>query len=330
MSAHPDRADSGQRGMALVLTLLVVVLLVAAVLEFDRSTRTALKAAGNFRDGMKAFHLAASGIAAAQAVLKDDLTRTGNVDNLAELWATPFPPYPVGDGTVAVAIQDEGGKINVNALVKADGDRFASEPVWQVERLKRLFRLKEVDPNLVDAIVDWLDRDDIPEPQGAETAYYQGLDRPYRSRNGHIETLAELHLIKGITDDIYRAITPYLTVYWNGPQGGESRINVNTADPLVLESLAVREGAEVKFLLDAAQVEQLVAARPFKTILNEVDKVPGLSKDVVSKLNPQLDVKSQFFSIYAEGEANGVKKGVIAVADRVIGDPVLTYWRLAD
>src|SRR5574341_273389 len=330
MSGRPDRNDRAERGMALVLTLLVVVLLAAAVLEFDRSTRTALKAAGNFRDGMKAFHLATSGIAAAQAVLKDDLTRTGNVDNLTELWATPFPPYPVGDGTVAVAIQDEGGKININALVRADGGRFSSEPVWQIERLKRLFVLKELDPTLVDAIVDWLDRDDIPEPHGAETGYYQGLDRPYLSRNGHMETLAELHLVKGITDDVYRTITPYLTVYWNGPPGGESRINVNTADPLVLESLAVRDGPDVKFFLDAAQVEQIVAARPFKTIITELDKVPGLSKDVISKLNPQLDVRSLYFSIYAEGEANGVKKGVIAVADRTTGDPALKYWRLAD
>ncbi len=140
--------------MALVLTLLVVVLLVTAVLEFDRSTRTTLKAAGNFRDGMKAFHLATSGIAAAQAVLKDDLSKTGGKDDLSELWATPFPPYPVGDGTVAVAIQDEGGKINLNGLVitaTSNANRL------RVDHLKRLFRLKELDPNLVDGIVDWLD-----------------------------------------------------------------------------------------------------------------------------------------------------------------------------
>jgi general secretion pathway protein K len=313
--------------MALVLTLLVVALLVTAVLEFDRATRTTLKAAGNFRDGMKAFHLATSGVAAAQAVLKDDLTKTGGKDDLTELWATPFPPYPVGDGTVAVAIQDEGGKINLNALVTKDGNRF-TEPAWQVERLRKLFRLKALDPSLVDAILDWLDRDEIPEPNGAETGYYEGLERPYRCRNGHMETLAELHLIKGITDEVYRAITPYVTVYWNGPPGGESRINVNTADPLVLESLAVREGPVVQFPLDAAQVEQIVAARPFANI-TQVQKVPGLTPAVYSAIQPQLEVGSRFFSIYAEGEANGVKKGVIAVAERV-GDPALRYWRLAD
>ncbi len=313
--------------MALVLTLLVVVLLVTAVLEFDRSTRTTLKAAGNFRDGMKAFHLATSGIAAAQAVLKDDLSKTGGKDDLTELWATPFPPYPVGDGTVAIAIQDEGGKINLNALVTKDGNRF-TEPSWQVERLRKLFRLKELDPNLVDAIVDWLDGDEIPEPHGAETGYYEGLDRPYRCRNGQMETLAELHLIKGITDDVYRVITPYLTVYWNGPITGESRINVNTADPLVLESLAVREGPGVQFPLDAAQVEQIVAGRPFSNV-TQLQKVPGLTPAVYSPIQAQLDVGSRYFSIYAEGEANGVKKGVIAVAERT-AEPALRYWRLSD
>ena len=119
--------------MALVLTLLVLVLLVTAVLEFDRSTRTMVKAAGNFRDGMKAFHLATSGIAAAQALLKDDLVRHGGRDDLTELWATPLPPYPLGDGTVAAWIQDEGGKINVNALVTPSGTK-PSVPL-QIEQL---------------------------------------------------------------------------------------------------------------------------------------------------------------------------------------------------
>ncbi len=312
--------------MALVLTLLVVVLLVTAVLEFDRSTRTTLKAAGNFRDGMKAFYLATSGIAAAQAVLKDDRNRT-QIDSLTELWATPFPPYPLGDGTVAVAIQDEGGKINVNALVTPDGNK-PSVPL-AIEQLKELFRLKGLDPAPVDAIVDWLDRDDIEEAGGAETAYYQGLAHPYRCRNGRFETLAELHLVKGITDEVYRAISPYLTVYEN-KFGGESKINVNTADPLVLRTLPIKEPnqALVSFPLDEEQVDKLVAARPFST-LTLLNQVSGMTPAVVSQLQPQIEVRSQHFSVYAEGAANGVKKAVLAVVDRS-GEPSLRYWRLAD
>ncbi|MBI3608737.1 MAG: type II secretion system minor pseudopilin GspK [Nitrospirae bacterium] len=311
--------------MALVLTLLVVVLLVTAVLEFDQSTRTTLKAAGNFRDGLKAFYLATSGIAAAQAVLKDDKNRT-QIDSLTELWATPFPPYPLGDGTVAVAIQDEGGKINVNALVNPDGTIHLP---LAIEQLKKLFQLKGLDPAPVDAIVDWLDRDDVEEPGGAETVYYQRLDRPYHCRNGQFETLAELHLVKGITDEVYRAISPYLTVYGN-KFGGENKINVNTADPLVLRTLPIKEPnqAQVTFPLDEAQVDKLVDARPF-SILTQLNQVSGMSSAVVSQLQSQLDVRSQHFSVYAEGAANGVKKAVLAVVDRS-GEPTLRYWRLAD
>jgi general secretion pathway protein K len=309
--------------MALVLTLLVLVLLVTVVLEFDRSTRTMVKAAGNFRDGMKAFHLATSGIAAAQAFLKDDLVKHGSRGDLTKLWATPLPPFPLGDGTVAAWIQDEGGKINVNALVTPSGTK-PSVPL-QIEQLKRLFRLKGLDPAPVDAIVDWLDRDEIEEPSGAESAYYERLDRPYRCRNGRMDTLAELHLVKGISDEVYRTISPYLTVYTSGES-----INVNTADPVVLQTLPVPgQGGAVAFPLDDEQVETIVDARPFAA-KGDLSKVPGMTSAVVSQLLPRITVASSVFSVYAEGEANGVKKGVLAVVDRSRGEPVLKYWRLAD
>jgi general secretion pathway protein K len=228
MNACPDRARDGQRGLALVLTLLVMVLLVTAVLEFDRSTRTAMRAAGNFRDGMKAFHLASSGVAAAQAVLKDDGKRTPTVDSLDELWATPYPPYPVGDGTVALAIQDEGGKININALVSNNNGKIPQDD-YVNQQLRALFTLKGLDPDVVDAIADWIDWDDIPAARGAETSSYQGLDRPYNCKNYWIETLAELHLVKGVTDEVYRAISPYLTVYPIKRSGLLYKINVTRA-----------------------------------------------------------------------------------------------------
>lgn len=321
MSACPDRAARGERGLALVLTLLVLVLLVTSILEFDRSTRTAMKAAGNFRDGMKAFHLAASGVAAAQAVLKDDMIKT-RIDDLTELWATSYPPYPVGDGTVALAIQDEGGKIYINGLITNTG-KIREEGRKQ---LQQLFELKGLDPSLVDAIADWLDWDGIPEPRGAEDAYYQGLDHPYACRNARIETLSELHLVKGITDEVYRAISPYLTVYPN-PQGGvEHRINVNTADPFVLQTIPYTENGVTQTLLTAEEAENIAAARPFSKVVPEVNNVPGVDAAKISKIASQLAVTSQAFSIYSEGEANGVKKSVIAVAERV-GDVKLRYWR---
>jgi general secretion pathway protein K len=272
---------------------------------------------------MKAYYLATSGIAAAQAVLKDDQIRHGSVDSLTELWATPFPPYPLGDGTVAVAIQDEGGKLNLNALLTPSGTK-PSVPL-RIEQLKQVFRLKGLDPAPVDALVDWLDRDDVAELGGAESAYYHALEQPYRARNGPLDTLAELHLVKGFSDDVYRAVSSYLTVYKNTGD----RLNLNTADPLILQTLPVQDRGVISFPLSAEQVEKLVAARPVPS-LTEINKVAGIDSAVASQIQPLLAVTSTHFSVYAEGTANGVRKAVQAVVDRTGGSSALRYWRLAD
>jgi general secretion pathway protein K len=263
-------------------------------------------------------------VAAAQAVLKDDKTRTRDVDSLDELWATPYPPYPVGDGTVALAIQDEGGKININRLVNDIGKVPKDDIVRQ--ELRALFTLKEIDPGVVDAIVDWIDYDDIPEERGAENSYYQGLDRPYACRDYYIDTLSELHLVKGVTDEVYRTISPYLTVY---PVNMPHKINVNTADPIVLQALRFRRdpNAPSEPAWSSEEVERIVAARPFKTVA-EVFAAVGMSTPPLL-LQQRLDKASSFFSVYSEGEVNGVRKSVIAVVDRD-RNLELQYWRLAD
>ena len=142
-----------------------------------------------------------------------------------------------------------------------------------------------------------------------------------------MDTLAELHLVKGITDEVYRTINPYLTVY---PRDASApKINLNTADPVVIQaSLASEKGVPPDA---AAQVDRVVAARPFSKLI-EVDTVSGLDSLVKVALKSQQDyaLTSDVFSVYAEGEANGVKKGILAVVDRSRGEPVLKYWRLAD
>ena len=49
---------SDEKGIALIITLLVVTLLTALIVEFAYSARVNLSAAGNFRDKQKAYYLA--------------------------------------------------------------------------------------------------------------------------------------------------------------------------------------------------------------------------------------------------------------------------------
>ncbi|MDC4222924.1 MAG: general secretion pathway protein GspK [Candidatus Manganitrophus sp.] len=166
-------------GFALLLSLLVVLLLTVLILEIDFQARADLRAAGNFRDDLKAFYLARSAVSAGEAILKEDLRFSNKYDGLDELWAYPVPDYPLGDGVLSGAITDETGKFNLNSLVDNNGKTAATVQKTRHKQLRRLFELLQLDPELVDPIVDWADIDSEPiSAYGAEDETYRRLDPP--------------------------------------------------------------------------------------------------------------------------------------------------------
>ena len=65
-----------------------------------------------------------------------------------------------------------------------------------------LQNLPGITPQIIDAILDWLDPDDIARPNGAEREYYSGLSHPYAPKNGPFESVEELLLVKGVTPQL--------------------------------------------------------------------------------------------------------------------------------
>ena len=161
---------SDERGIALLLTLLVLTLLVALILEFDAEARREYRDAAAFRDNFKATVLARAAVQAARGTLQQDFLKdkqTGQAfDALTDMWAIPIMNYAIGDGFLTAQMEDERGKLNLNDLA-AGGDPVAKKS--RVQRFKRLFELLQINPDLVDAIVDWVDDNDVPEPVGAES-----------------------------------------------------------------------------------------------------------------------------------------------------------------
>ena len=93
---------SDERGIALLLTLLVLTLLVALILEFDAEARREYRDAAAFRDNFKATVLARAAVQAARGVLQQDFLKdkqTGQFfDAPTDLWAFPITNYAIGDG----------------------------------------------------------------------------------------------------------------------------------------------------------------------------------------------------------------------------------------
>ncbi len=82
---------------------------------------------------------------------------------------------------------------------------------WEQEETGRgkaaLMQLPGMTDSIADALLDWLDADDQAREFGAESEYYQQLDKPYKPRNGIPETLDELLYVKGITRELLHGLT---------------------------------------------------------------------------------------------------------------------------
>jgi general secretion pathway protein K len=349
---HRFQSLVDESGMALVLTLLIVTLVAVVVLELNYSMRVEVHASANFRDGVRSYYLAKAGVNVVKELFSRDIPEFEELKNT--LLAGRTHTIPIEDGSVAVRIIDETGKINVNALILAAGatqpqagaqtpagaqslagaqspaatqsqqrqrgaqqsDAQAVSPWIQITQ--DLFQRLGIDPTLVGAIVDWIDTDDIPTGSGgAENNYYRGLDKPYTARNGPMETIAELRLIRGFTDEILRKlgarrvggiVDPATNLYLTAlpqPQGGGWRVNLNTAPPALLMSLT----REVGQLADVI-VQQRAQRRLEK--INDLQQF-GLSAEALQDLERLGTLTSQYYSVEARGSVGDIVKQITSL-----------------
>ncbi len=308
-----------ERGVALLLALLVLTLLVALILEFDAEARREYREAAAFRDNFKASMLTRAAVQAARAVLQQDFLRdkqTGEkFDAPTDLWAMPIKNYAIGDGFLSAQIQDERGKLNLNDFIAAANDQIKFKTA--TERMRRLFELLQLNPDLVDALIDWTDQDDNPRPAGAESAYYQSQRPAYRAANERLQSLADLRLIKGFTPDIIDRLSRYVTVY---PLDGSAPLNINTADFLVIQSLDTD--------ITQAMATEIVQGRPYKTKV-DLDRISNF-KDIGQRLRTDYDVKSEFFSARLAITVNESTKTALALLRREAdkGESTVQYLRV--
>lgn len=115
----------------------------------------------------------------------------------------------------------------------AGGAETLSPQQVAIARFQLLLEALALPPELLPAVLDWLDADsETRYPNGAEDDYYSRLDPPYRAANGLFAHLSELRLVRGMSDATYAKLAPFVTVI-----GSASTININTAPAEILMSL---------------------------------------------------------------------------------------------
>lgn len=216
-----------QGGVAIVLAMGVVALaaIAATAMMVTQSTWSRHNELG--ADHIQAQALLQVGVDWTRALLSDD-RRSSNVDTLGEPWALRLPPIPVENGTLAGRIEDQQGRFNLNNLVR-DGKLVPA----QLAYFQTLLSILGLPPALGDALVDWIDADDLPYSQGgAEDAFYLALPSPHLAANQPLMDVAELALVRGFNHSVRLRLRPFvaaLPVF--------TAVNINTAAPEVISAV---------------------------------------------------------------------------------------------
>jgi general secretion pathway protein K len=288
--------------------------------------------------------------------------------SFAEATGTDLSPEGSGKnlgldgGHFEIKIIDEDSKIDINSA--AGGDPFSRQRLsaqllglMAPEQYAPMFEHQDQDgqfsdrPTVCGAIIDWSDYDETfsncdpfgnaPQNDSAEDNFYQQVGLKYFRKNAPFDSLDELHLVRGVSDDFWSTFVDpdpddpeqrIMTVW------GQGAINVNTANAQTLLAIVCAGAPDAKLCTDVTQMENFIIGvtmakaspllqalplfgsprmftRAFQqkgssliiSVLQmmQIDPVVWRSQREVQKA---VTVESKVFSIYADGVVPGRNK----------------------
>jgi DNA uptake protein ComE-like DNA-binding protein len=186
-------------GTVLIVTIWIVLVLAGLALVFARSMRIAASVSANQVASLQAESVAAGALQYVVAKLTEEMEGTTTTAQATTSGTTDlYDEMQVGDGYFWVlqlnleddreyryGLTDEAGKINLNT---------ASQEM--------LLKLPGMTAELAASIIDWRDTDSDVTAGGAEDEYYLLQPTPYHCKNGPFETVDEILLVKGASEDL--------------------------------------------------------------------------------------------------------------------------------
>lgn len=216
--AMPVRRE--QRGMALVVVLWLVVLLSIMATGHSRNVRTDTTLAARQVQAAKARALAEAGINhVILEMLATESTRYLPTDG-------SLFTVRIGNDDVTMAIRDASGFIDLNAA-----DASLLDAALQACNMDETAR-REV----VDAILDWRDGDNLSHLNGVEDDDYVAAGVAWSSRDGAFEAIDELKYLPGVSQARYDCLAPFVTVY-----SGRGGLSLEHAPPALVTALTGEE-----------------------------------------------------------------------------------------
>lgn len=307
MSCRRPRRKQRQRGVALIVALLVFAVCAALSVALQRDFALTLQRSSNrlLSEQAWAYLLGAEDLA--KLALRLDSEADAGIerprDDLGELWAQQGEPYPLEEGGWMVGtLIDLQGRFNLNLLADQPvrGEDSSRPTPAQAMFVRLLLTLPEQPVSefqamaVAEAIGDWIDRDDEPRMNGAESAFYTARSPGYLPGNRPMASVSELRAVANVTPELYALLEPLVTVWPQDP----GPLNIHTAPPSVLRSINVDGSLQPLSAIDGQRLVQQREESGFST-LDEFLALPVFGDGETSEIAALLGESSNTFLLSA-------------------------------
>ncbi len=276
--------------MAMLMALVMLAIASSLAVGIWYNNQLSLARISNLQKSYQAKHYSQGMLLWASDILREDYTQDENQhDSSLDPWQQGIQGMLVEDAVLSGTLVGLNGRFNVNNLVI---NGAVSEP--HMLYFKRLLQALELDVNLADKIVDWIDVDQVPEPNGAEDFVYLAKSPSYQTSSSYFKHVQELSLLDGFSADDYAQLSPYVSAL--PVQNGATRMNVNTMPPVMLSALHTQISKEMALRLyqegraDHLTVNDFFLDEPIKFKLD--DRIKTSIKPLISTQTLYLQASS--------------------------------------
>jgi type II secretory pathway component PulK len=292
----------GERGVVLLIVLIVVALLTIIVTEFTYTVQLDQHRTRNALNALQASLLARSAINIEESFLtmdKRDDEADGVRDWYGDEWWIALREFCAGvvlDPTMRIAcvLEDESGKLNVNLTrttaqsQQQQGQEVKTKDAFARDALRRIFEAEGIQVDLVDQLREYW----LQEPPLNQDGRQQMIPD-----FGSLEDFAaELGIPTGKLRELRRVLTAV-------PASKLAKVNVNTAPGMVLAAI-INDGNGVAQILDRQQSDD-----PFKNAADLSSVLDGQGVADATMLTSLFGVSSNLFRLRASALTNADPEG---------------------
>lgn len=197
-----------RRAVALIIVMISIFVLTMLAGSFAYYMRVEMRLAQHANNETELQWVGRSGIEYCRWILSLQASCPAEpYDALTQIWA----------GGNSGPCSTNGGLMDVQREMRLGNGRFT----WKITDLEskanintagdgilgRALSLMGADAGsmtpVVNSILDWIDPDDKTHIEGTESEWYENQEPPYSAKNGPIDDMSELLLVRGVTPDLY-------------------------------------------------------------------------------------------------------------------------------